>query len=297
MFGIVIVNYKNEQLTIDYLQKELCKVQSPHVTIVVNNAATDLSNGYLCNALHATLISDITAPLQSSEETIFVLDSRENLGFAKGNNWAVDFLQAHFSCDYIVFSNNDIQIIDVDVCEQLIAAMETNSHIGVIGPKVVGLKGEYQSPLPYVSFMNRYCWMYVSTPFISNKKKREIFQLDYAANALEGEHYIVSGCFFAVRTQDFIKCGMMDPNTFLYAEETILAERMKNINRSVYYLPSVSVLHAHGLTTEKNLGRKGINKYLMESDIYYYREYMKTPKWKIIIGSFVYRLYCKLKSR
>ena len=68
------------------------------------------------------------------------------------------------------------------------------------------------------------------------------------------------GSFFIVKTQDFINCGMMDPNTFLYAEEIILSEKLKKINKQVYYFPSVTVLHEHGQTTSMHLNNNQMQK-------------------------------------
>ena len=69
----------------------------------------------------------------------------------------------------------------------------------------------------HIKFITSY-WL---TLFVSKKKKRAIMSLDYPNNAKEGDHYKLSGSFFLVRVSDFIKCGMMDPATFLYCEEEI----------------------------------------------------------------------------
>ena len=293
MTTIIIINYKAEQLTIDYITKELSKLTDCFNVIVVNNAATPESDKLLCDSLQAKLIS-----LDSFEEASndrYVVSSSENLGFAKGNNLGAEITAKYLKSKYLLFSNNDILINETDIIGKMTAKLQSNERIGIIGPKVTGLKGDLQSPEPYISFLDRYCWMYLSTPFISAKKKKKRFKLDYKENAKEGFHYKVMGAFFMVKSDDYVRCGMMDPYTFLYSEETILTERMKRIGKEPYYLPTVSVVHAHGLTTKSTIGKKGINKYMIESEKYYYREYMKTPMWKILFGEFVYRIYCKLK--
>ena len=290
---VIIVNYKSEQLTIDYIIKELSKLTTPYNVIVVNNAATPESDSVLCNGLQAELISK--ERFKESLNNRYVVSSKENLGFAKGNNLGTEIAVKYLHPDYLLFSNNDIQIKETDIIAKMISKFEGCERIGILGPKVVGLNGELQSPEPYISFLDRYCWMFLSTPFLSAQKKRKKFKLDYSVEAKEGYHYKIMGSFFMVRTKDFCDCGMMDPHTFLYAEETILTERMKRIGKDPYYLPTVSVVHAHGLTTKGTIGKKSINKYMLESEKYYYREYMKTPKWKLIIGEFIYKIYCKIK--
>lgn len=290
---VIIVNYKSEQLTIDYITKELSKLTTPYNVIVVNNAATPESDSVLCNGLQAELISKES--FKENANGRYIVSSKENLGFAKGNNLGTEIAVKYLHPDYLLFSNNDIQIKETDIIAKMISKFQGCERIGIIGPKVVGLEGELQSPEPYISFLDRYCWMYLSTLFLSAQKKRKKFKLDYSDEAKEGYHYKIMGSFFMVRTKDFCDCGMMDPHTFLYAEEVILTERMKKIGKEPYYLPTVSVLHAHGQTTSKTIGKVGINKYMLESEKYYYRKYMKIPKWKILFGELVYKLYCRIK--
>lgn len=290
---IIIVNYKNEQLTIDYITKELSKLTDSFNVIIVNNAATPESDDTLCNALKARIISNDSFGVAESKR--YVVSSYENLGFAKGNNLGAEIAIKYLNAKYLLFSNNDILINEIDIISKMISKFKDSDRIGIIGPKVIGLEGELQSPEPYISFMDRYCWMYLATPFMTLKAKREKFKLDYTNNAQEGFHYKIMGAFFMVKSNDFCNCGMMDPYTFLYAEETILTERMKKIGKEPYYLPTVSVVHAHGVTTKNSIGKKGINKYMLESEKYYYHKYMKTPKWKLMIGEFFYKLYCQIK--
>lgn len=289
MLGIVVINYKSDSLTINYVKNELSKIKCPRVIIIVNNAGTKDSDSLLCRELSAELVKDIDA-FNFANSNTYIISSKNNLGFAKGNNLAVRFLQSHFSLKYLLFSNNDIQIVDSDVCERLIEKIECNDNIGIIGPKVVGIDGKYQSPEPYVPIADYFCWMYLATPFMSNKKKCKRFKLDYKENAQEGFHYKVMGSFFLLRMADYVACGMMDENTFLYGEEVILTERLRSINKKVYYYPEVCVIHAHGVTTKRYLGRKGINKYLIESMLYYYQEYIKEPKWKCLLCKWIHIL-------
>lgn len=293
MLVIIVINYKTEQKTIDYVKKELCKISMPHKTIIVNNGATKESDNFLSNALSATLIHDIEKKCLNND--YYVISNNENSGFAIGNNLGATFAKLHFPPDYILFSNNDIRLISDNVVENLIEKLKDIPEAGIIGPKVIGLKGELQSPEPFHSFWDRHVWMYLSTPFYSKKRKIRRFQLDYTRTAQEGFHYKVMGAFFIVKANDFYECGMMDSNTFLYAEETILAERMKSIGKKVYYYPQVTVLHEHGATTQKHLKRTLKNKFAFQSECYYYKHYIKTSWTQILIGKFVFKILSFIK--
>ena len=75
------------------------------------------------------------------------------------------------------------------------------------------------------------------------------------------------------KTSAFIDCGMFDENTFLFGEEAILAERLKNIGKSCYYYPSVTIIHEHGKTISKFFKRRKrlIQEFI--TDKYYYQTY------------------------
>lgn len=295
MLGIILINYLSDQLTIEFVLKWLNRIELNNVIVIVNNSSTKASNEFLANRLNGIIVNEYSNNIKYSNNKIFILSSPDNLGFAKGNNLGAQFLKKNFDCSYFLFTNNDILLPQSDVCTNLIDKLKRNDKIGMIGPKIIGLNGEYQSPEPYKSFLNRYCWMYLSTPFISAKMKRQVFKLDYAQNAKEGYHYRIMGSFFMMRSKDFFDCGMMDPHTFLYAEEVILSERLKVIKKGVYYYPLNYVIHAHGLTTKQKLGKQGINKFLLESEMYYYKTYMHTPVWKLFLGKCIYKLINRIK--
>lgn len=292
--AVIITAYKNEELTINYVKNELCKIQLNHIIIIVNNEATHESNLFLCNQLQASIIDDINSPAILNN-SIYIINNPINSGFAKGNNMGTRFAVKHFNPQYILFSNTDIKFIDNNVVEKLIEKIKNIHEAGIIGPKVIGLKGELQSPEPFKSFKDKHILMPLSKFFCNKKNKEKKFKLNYSLEAKEGFHYKVMGSFFIVKTKDFLECGMMDPQTFLYAEEMILTERMRSIGKKVYYDPAVCILHEHGATTSKHIKWKKGTDIGFNSECYYYRTYIKTPIWEIQIGKLIHFIYKNFK--
>ena len=261
--------------------------------VIVNNEATDETDNILISNLHAVLVNDTDSNPIASD--CYVISQPENLGFAKGNNLGADFLLKHFDITHFLISNNDIRFINDDVVEKLIEKIKTLSDVGMIGCKVVGLDGANQSPEPYYTFWSRYIWMYWLTPFLSTTKKTKIFHLDYSQKAMEGEHYKIMGSFFIINALDFKNCGMMDPNKFLYAEEMILSDRLKKINKKTYYYPSVAVLHEHGKTINQYFKIAKSMRLQFESEVYYYRTYHGVSLLSINLGKMSLIVYMRLK--
>lgn len=295
MLSIILINYKDEEKTITYVKDELVKVAVPHIIVIVNNSATLESNQKLVKDLNGLLITDIS-DVRKCENNCYILSEVINLGFAKGNNLAVTFSIKHFDITYFLFTNNDIRLVENDVVEKLIFRINTLPDIALIGPKVVGIDGKCQSPEPYMSFWSRFVWMYWSTPFLSIQRKEKIFKIDYSDNAKEGIHYKISGSFFLMKSQDFILCGMMDPNTFLFGEELILSERLRRINKYCYYYPQVSIIHEHSQTISSHFSNSKRQMLLFESESYFYKNYKNISFISIWFGLNSFKSYLFLKN-
>lgn len=73
----------------------------------------------------------------------------------------------------------------------------------------------------------------------------------------------------------FNEIGMFDENTFLYYEEPILAEKMLQIGKRMYFDSDVEIVHYEGGSTKRNPKKEKIE---MESRIYYMSKYKHVNK-------------------
>lgn len=278
MIGVVIVNYRSNELTARFVREELTKIHIPYVTVIVDNSGSEESSRHL-----------------EAETGVQVIPCT-NQGFAKGNNVGMAYLTKHYDIDYFLFTNNDIHFRSPDVVEALVAKLEADPSIGIIGPEIIGLDGKRQSPEPYISLWDKYVWVYLSTPFLTREKKAERFHFNYSSQAEEGPHYKLMGSFLLCRRSDIEAVGGFDPNTFLYAEETILSERMKRIGKSLYFYPGVTVVHQHGATISSVLSNKEMAREQFRSDAYYYHAYKGVSRLSIRISKCLYGVILSFHS-
>ena len=278
MIGVVIVNYHSDAMTARFVREELPNISLPYVTVIVDNGATPESSARL------------------AEETGVSVIPCENQGFARGNNAGIEYLSARYDIDYFLFTNNDIHFRSPNVVDALVAKLEDDPSIGMIGPEIVGLDGRRQSPEPYISLWDKYVWVYLSTPFLSRKKKAELFHFDYSKDAVEGPHYKLMGSFILCRRSDIEAVGGFDPNTFLYAEETILSERMARIGKSLYFYPAVTVVHQHGATISSHLSHVAMARQQFKSDAYYYQTYKGISRVSVLFAKCLYYLIVKIHT-
>lgn len=290
MLGVVTIDYKNSQMTIDFVNKELLKIDVPYVCVIVVNACTEEELRLIQNSTKARLVSEG----ECNEGNIFILPSSENLGFAKGNNLGADFLVKLFDIDYLLFSNTDVEIKSKQNISRMIARMNEDPRIGAIGPKVVSLDGSLQ--FPHEGFISPYRQIgWHLFPFL----RRKNMQRDNSAALDEPEEcfcYWVQGSFFVMATKLFLSIGMFDPHTFLYAEEPILAEKLMHVGKRMFYYPEVTILHYEGGTILKENTNYRSLYMAMESNCYYYRKYLNySPmivwlyKWSFVINHKIFK--------
>ena len=68
------------------------------------------------------------------QKKLLLIKNRENYGFAKGNNIAIDYTIKQDKPDYILLLNNDT-IVDPEFLNKMIDVALTDEKIGLIGPK------------------------------------------------------------------------------------------------------------------------------------------------------------------
>ena len=277
MLGIIIVNYREYERTERFIREEISRIKRPYRLMIVDNGGDPVK---------------AEAFLKRTDCEFLV---RENDGFAAGCNAGAAALCAHSDVDVLLFTNNDLHQMTDDVVDQLVDKLKEHPDVGIIGPEIVGMDGKRQSPEPYLGLWKRFVWMYLSTPFLSRAVKRRLFALDTAEQAAEGYCYRVSGSFFLCPRKAWEQAGGMDTNTFLYAEEPILSERMLLVGLKTYFFPSVTVVHEHGGTIDKHMDRKKASWLQYKSNAYYYKTYKGYPVWQTTVVGWFFRLFLNIK--
>lgn len=293
--GIVVVSYHNANGTSKYVTEQLARLSDDYRVVVV---AVDADEKYGQKLAADCGFSFINSPKQVVQHSKgWCISAKENLGYAKGNNLGVEILKnsgIHF--DYYLFSNDDIEIMTPDTLSKLGNAMREDENIAGIGPRIIGLDGNDQSPhIRYISPQRQIGWKLLSflrkkhrsSAIYTNKSSLSVAEASKAQqkkftatqaitlasknSPARGTCYWVSGAFMMVKADRFEAVNGFDPRTFLYFEEVILAERFTRYGWHFAFDPSATVVHYEGgSTTVKSSKRNAIE---MESRMLYYKEY------------------------
>jgi GT2 family glycosyltransferase len=288
MLGIVLINYHSENEIIDFLANEIVKITIPFKIVIVNNSFNTKIDSDLSYRIHKATPFKI-------DKDIFILNSEYNLGYAKANNRGAVFLMDKFEIQNLLFSNNDIEIVDGKDIENLIKTLSSLDKIGGIGPRVTGKNGIDQSPHQYISFYRYFGWIL----FRPLKGKLTLIQKGFGDNIKSEQTpricYWVSGCFMLVKAKEFVKAGMFDPYTFLYCEEKILAERFLKNGLHFFYEPA-AIVHHHQNDSYSNERKREIANLIFQNDCYYYKTYRGIPGFLIWMIRFVRKISKKRES-
>ena len=283
--GIIVVSYHNPTMTIRFVKDELSKLKFPFILVVVNNDANREESLDLAEKCGLSFV-DEDGKSEIPDYSKFLIWSPKNLGYAKGNNKGVAFLNRIGGFTHFLFSNDDIEIRDSDILENLSAIMNSHPKIGIVGPRIVGLDGREQSPHDsYISPYRQIGWKLLK-PF-RKKRKQNNMAFEPVGNSHPRTTYWVCGAFMMVRADAFNQVGGFDKRTFLYYEEVILAEIFRNIGLGVMYVPSCSVIHFEG-GSSKNTPSKRSLQISKESSLVYYKYYRHVNSFALML----YKLIC-----
>jgi len=203
MLGVVIVSYHSCERTANYIKNELPKLPVDYCVCVIDVQGNEHSQAMIECVL--------------GKEDIYQ-KTEDNPGYGTGNNLGVKMLlEKHKDMEFLLISNDDVQIPTDANFESLMDYMNKNPQCAVIGPDCVGLDKKSQSP-----------W---NGP--ENFTDAARFPDPFAGESRVC--YSVRGCFMVVRTQAFVAVGGFDESFFLFFEEPALSECLVQHGYFTYY--------------------------------------------------------------
>jgi N-acetylglucosaminyl-diphospho-decaprenol L-rhamnosyltransferase len=172
-----------------------------------------------------------------------------NVGYGRAANVGVAALPA--DVEVAVVANADVRIAP-DAIARLVAALDADPQVALVGPRVRYPDGAHQASarrIPDVPTAIRHAALGRLRP--SNAATRRYHALDLTGPDVVDACDVdwVSGCAFAVRRADFDAVGGFDPGYRLFVEDVDLCVRLRASGRRVRFEPSAVVEHRVGAST------------------------------------------------
>lgn len=230
--GIIIVNYNGKHLLEKNLQSVVDTEYEDFEIIVVDNASVDGSIEYL----------------KKNFSTVKIVESKENLGFGRGNNLGV---KEYPNFDAYLFLNNDVSV-PKDWLGRLVVTLQEKNDAGAVGPKILYSKEKLGNDSRIINSAG----IYVDKHFMPyDRYDKEEDTQKY--NVVEEVDAIMGGAFL-IRRDVFEKTGGFNPKMFLYYEDIDLSLRIRDLGYKIYYNGNAEVYHDH-MASSKKLGMRKRN--------------------------------------
>jgi GT2 family glycosyltransferase len=209
--SILIVNYNTKALVMQCVEALLKQQGVTYDIVVVDNCSQD----------------DSVASLKAYEPQITVIANRDNKGFGAANNQAFQVSQGR----YVFMLNPDaICMTDYDL-RACVDYMEAHPEVGLAGTRILNSEGVLQQ-----------------TAFDHYPRQAES-KTDFSH--LPGQLASVLGASMLMSRELFAYLHGFDERFFLYAEETDLCLRVRQMNKQIGYCETVTVKHVGGASERK----------------------------------------------
>lgn len=276
---VLVLNFNDAQDTMRIVG-EVSDFDCVRKTIIVDNCSTDNS---------FQIISSGITSIKSDKAELIVADCND--GYASGNNIGLRYIENISKDCYVLIANPDTYF-DENTLISLCEVLDNNDEIGIVGCRQSDIHGRQSAR----SFWDRPSFWYdFRSLFFLGRKINDLFFPAHSLNRGDGLFVVgaVSGSLFMARMKALTSVDFFDEGTFLYCEETILAERMAAQNYCVAYLSSSEYTHAHAVSTSSYLGLARSMRILQKSKLYYHKVYHSISPLKVAVfsmGSFVSNL-------
>lgn len=246
MTAFVILHYQNIDVTkecVNYLQR--LKEGENAAIIIVDNASTNGTGNELQELYRET-------------KNIKVIITKDNLGFAGGNNVGYDVARNEYQADRIIVINSDLFIKDSDFLLKLNEIELNHPEDSIIAPDILSMYGVHQNPFKYQKISSRkqrkiilkkragqliYSLPIVGSIIISRKP---MSSTSHANKKDTEEKYDIiphGACLIFMKPWVVREKQAFQAGTFLFCEEEILFDYCQYRKHLIHYVPSLEVFH------------------------------------------------------
>lgn len=194
-----------------------------------------------------------------------IIQSPQNLGYAGGNNIAID-IAFKKNIKNILIVNPDLELEKEDVLEKMYTFSENNPDVSIFGPRI--MYGDRKDIV----------WFNGAVVELDNGLKTKHLDIDKKISQIDlipkETDYVTGACIF-IKNHVIKKLGLMPEEYFLYFEETDYCINAKKENFKLMVIPSIEVLH-HTRSEENNIPTIYFLYYFCKSALLFTKKYDKT---------------------
>jgi GT2 family glycosyltransferase len=251
--SICIVNWNTDELLTTCVRSVFETIQNVTVEVIVVDNASNDNSVQRCMAEHA------------SDPRFNLLQLTDNLGFAGGNNRALQLATGR----YILLLNPDTLVLP-GALDSAVAFLDAYPECGVMGPRLLNRDGSAQPSVGNFPTLSGMFWEATRLrklfPRIRLFSRFKRIDMDY--NQMQVVDQPSGACLF-VRRSVVESVGPLDERYFMYYEEVDWCYRIKSAGWTIYYYPSISIIHLGGRSSSQNLDVRIVENALSKLRYFY----------------------------
>jgi len=164
--------------------------------------------------------------IRSRYPDVALIENKKNLGFSGANNKGLKIAKGRYS----VLLNDDTYIKE-NAFGKLAAFMDSETDVGICGPKLLNIDGSLQR----------------QGSILSSCKWRSKSPVEVG--------FVLGACMF-IRMAVINKIGLLDENLFFYNDDLDLCKRARTAGFKVVYYPDAGIYHYGGYSSKKSPNMK-----------------------------------------
>ena len=229
--AIVILNWNGQEFLARFLPALVQHTPTYAEIIVADNASTDNSIDFL----------------KTNFSTVRIIQNKENGGFSKGYNDALEQVEAEYYC----LLNSDVEVTE-NWIEPIIKILDNDPKVAVVQPKLLSYNNQKQ--FEYAGACGGFI-DYLGYPFCRGRFFEHLEddegQYDDAI-----EVFWATGAALFVRSSIYHEMNGLDEDFFAHMEEIDFCWRVKNSGYKIMVEPKSVVYHVGGGTLPKVSSKK-----------------------------------------
>lgn len=202
-------------------------------------------------------------------ETLIIDNDKENLGYGEGCNKGASLAKGK----YLLFLNPDTEILP-GALEKMVAFMEKNPEVGILGPKLYANKNK-EKQLSFSRFPGFWTGIFSFSPIRSiwpnNPGWFKYSYLNLVDTKTPLEVEAVSGAALMIRRDIFEQVSGFDSNFFLFFEENDLCRRVQKRGYKIMFFPEAEIIHFGGKSMAE-FGRR--DEVFRQSRAYFFKKHL-----------------------
>lgn len=235
-------------------QNQNLKLKTGYEVIVVDNGSTD---GSVETVLES--IKSITST--TSITSLRLIENKENLGFAKGNN--IGIKQA--GGEYIMLLNTDT-VVKEGAIEKLVDFLdESSDKVAAVSPLVLNSDGTIQKDPCFLRFPSPLFVLFYYNSLLKKLALKFFPKLlfsfvDFSKPSFADQ---LPGAAIMIRKKVLDKIGLFDEDYQIYFEDADLCLRMKRAGYKLMLEPLAQIVHLGRQSIKSLIDKEGIEKFYL----------------------------------